>query len=294
MVLLMLANLYGCTGTQSFGTAARPGDTVSLMVGYYPNYSREDFSLNFYDASFNLLDTIPAGDPRIRAYVHTYPDPLSKVVIGYETNQDITPDFPGNNSSPQTESNWGYLMSVGADNSKEWFQNMMIVDLPTSLAPGTVSIVISTPAEPFLALQAIDILSGTGTPNTFGATGSGSLPDGQFQSLERAEHFKVSFSGSTVPHAIEIDMTRDTGVGVAHVVNPRGDIKSINWTDDGTKLKVILMPAKNATLTDINDFKFYVAGEITGLQLDSGVTIPVKGFAADGSDITVSAIITAQ
>lgn len=284
LFITMLTNITGCTGVQSFGIAARPGDTVSLMTGYHSNYSRADFSLKFYDSLDNLITSIPANDPRIRAFVHTYPDPLSKIIIGYETNQDI--------SGPNTETQWGFQTSVATGSDKEWFQSMLIVDLPNTLPLGIATIQVSTTAQPFLALINIDILDSAGSANTFLAKDTGSLSDSQIQSLERANHSTISFTGATIPQAIEINMTHDAdvdngGVGRAYVVNPRGDIKSINWTDDGANLKVVLMPTHNQTLSDMQDFKFYVAGEITGLTL-----VNAQGFDSDGNTVAITASIT--
>jgi len=77
------------------------------------------------------------------------------------------------------------------------------------------------------------------------------------------------------------------GWGLAHVVNPRGDLKSVNWSDDGASLRVLLSPAKGQPLTNIKDYKFYVTGGITGLTLNS-----VQAYDLDGNVVTgVSATI---
>jgi hypothetical protein len=283
-LLALLVNVTGCTGVQSFSTAARSGDTISLMVGYYPEISRGDITVSVYDSSYVLLETIPAGDPRIRAFVQTYPDPLSKAVVGYETNQDID----------GSEASWGYLISTATGYESEWLQSMLIMDLPTGLPLGTANVLLSVPAYPELSTKftSVEILNGSGSSNLFSASGSGDISDQQIQSLERANHYNISFTGATIPHAIEINMTHNAdvdngGVGRAYVVNPRGDIKNINWSDDGINLKVILIPTHDKPLSDMQNFKFYVAGEITGLTL-----VDAQGFDANGNLITITTSVT--
>ena len=83
----------------------------------------------------------------------------------------------------------------------------------------------------------------------------------------------------THSHAIQLTMTHDPdvdigGVGRPFVANPRGDLKTANWEDDGTDLQVLLLPTSGQTLTDMKHFKFYVAGGITNLF------VPVSGVEA--------------
>jgi hypothetical protein len=77
------------------------------------------------------------------------------------------------------------------------------------------------------------------------------------------------------------------GVGRAYVVNPIGYIKNASWTDDGTNMKVILLPVRDGEITTMEDFKFYVAGGITGLQFASGGTslVGAQAFDIDGNPV---------
>ena len=111
--------------------------------------------------------------------------------------------------------------------------------------------------------------------------------------MERVRNDVIIFSGSTVPYAIQLDLTHDPdldngGAGRAHVANTRGDLKNAVWSDDGVNLRIILNPAKGTTLTRIKDFKVYVTGGITGLQL-----VNLKAVDINGNDIPgVTATIT--
>jgi len=104
----------------------------------------------------------------------------------------------------------------------------------------------------------------------------------------------MTFSGSTVPHSIQVDLTHDPdtasgGVGKVQVINTRGDIKSIAWTDDGANLWVLLTPTKGQASLRMKDFKFYVAGDVTGFQvLPSDVsTFDINGNAVSGVTASV-------
>jgi hypothetical protein len=158
--------------------------------------------------------------------------------------------------------------------------------------------------EPPKDTSSLDIVpdeTGVGTggrPNTFsGKLGfvSFGLNEQQMQSMERVDHYTVNFNGSTVPAAIELDFTHATGVGVAHVVNPLGHVKNVTWTDDGTNLKVILLPSVGSSIASLKDFKFYVTGGITGLQFASGGTslsdaqaYDINGSPVIGVDATIN------
>jgi hypothetical protein len=109
----------------------------------------------------------------------------------------------------------------------------------------------------------------------------------------------VTFAGSQVPAAIQLELSHDPdrdavgGSGQAYVVPPRGDLKSFAWTDTGTTMRVLITPTWQKTPEDISRtsgdpetlkwFKFYVAGDITGLQI---VSNSVQAFDSDGGPVT--------
>jgi hypothetical protein len=81
------------------------------------------------------------------------------------------------------------------------------------------------------------------------------------------------------------------GSGQACVVPPRGELSSFAWTDTGTTMRVLITPTWHKPVEDVartsSDpeslkwFKFYVAGNVTGLQVDS-----VQAFDSDGGPVT--------
>jgi hypothetical protein len=114
----------------------------------------------------------------------------------------------------------------------------------------------------------------------------GRMSANHLRALERVESRMVTFSGEMLPYAIQVDFRhepdRDSGgTGKAHVVNPRGDIKNISWSSDGTHLRVALLPSGDGGVGNLLDFKFYIAGGVTGLQVED-----VRAYDAEGNLLT--------
>ncbi|MDH5571629.1 MAG: hypothetical protein OEY89_07680, partial [Gammaproteobacteria bacterium] len=200
-------------------------------------------------------------------------------------NQDITP-------FAQTYALGTNFYTAG---DKDWWQTVVFVDLPSSLATGATDISISNVAGDSV-VSSLNIIDGIGQPELFDVDQNGPMNLDQLSVLERIEHFVVSFSASIIPHAIQVDFNHDPdaangGTGKAYVSNPRGDLKSITWNDDGTNLRVLLTPAQLQSVSDIKDFKFYVSGGITNLASNNIVAVDINGNPVPG--VTVE-IITAR
>lgn len=274
-LLFLLTFLTGCTGIQTFGIAARAGDTVALALGWNQAISRQNLIVTITAADYTPYTYNP-GDPAIRAIINNYPDPVSNLVVGTETGQNIAGQ----------ETIWGALIGSVTAGDKDWSQSIVLLDLPLGMALGTATVDVSTTDGLVIAPISIEILAGNGSPHTFSNQEGLTISAGHLKSLERSAHYTITFLGSAVPHAIQLDLVHDPdanngGVGRAYVVNPRGDIKNINWSDDGVNLRVIMLPVKNQTLSDLLHFKFYIAGGITGLQ-----TPVVQAFDINGNEVT--------
>ena len=171
---------------------------------------------------------------------------------------------------------------------RDWWQTLVFVDLPATLPTGITEVYIYTgdslaPTENVSSL--LEITTGTGRPHNFEAAVLGPLYDDQFRSIGRVPHYTVTFSGSTLPHAIQVDLSHDPdanngGVGKAHVVNALGYVKNVAWNDDGTNMRVIITPARESIIQDMLDFKFYVAGGVTNLAV-----VSVHAFDINGEEI---------
>jgi hypothetical protein len=292
-LVLLVAVLAGCSGTRTFHDYARAGDTVAIGAGWKHHMQRDNIQVTITDAGSPPTVTVYSpGAPAVRGSINFYPDPISSLVISDRIGQHVTP------SSLQ----YANLINQQSTNyDRDWWETVIFVDLPDSMALGdaTIDIVdLNSPASE-TASSVVTIVpddTGTGaggTANLFSAK----LPpfvfnmvDSHFRSMERVEHYTVSFSGPTVPHAIQIDLLHDqdqahggTG-GVPYVVNPTGHIKNVSWAPTGTSgtaTRVIMTPAEYGEKLTMNDFKFYIAGGVKNLSLGS-----IEAFDINGDLIT--------
>jgi len=277
-ILVLSLLVLGCSGVQTYPGVARAGDTVSIAAGWKHGFSRDNITVTITDADANTIVYLP-GDPAIRAVINMYPDPVSSILVSEETNQDLTP-------YAQTYS--AVVNTNVTNDDKDWWETSVFLDLPSVLALGSASIDISSIAgESASAL--LEIIGGTGGAESF-QTEFGTLNINQLASMERVSHYVVSFNGSTIPYGIQVEFSHlpdssNGGTGIAYVVNPRGDLKNVSWSDDGNNLKVLIVPSRTKYLSTMNDFKFYVAGGITGLIVTNVQAVdntgnPITGVAA--------------
>jgi len=283
-ILLLILFVAGCSGTRSFHEYARAGDTVAIAAGWKENFSRDRITVYITPSDGSPDIVIGPDDASIRAVVNFYPDPLSSIVVSNRTGQDITP-------SAQL---YGDLVKNNFTNGgKDWFQTMVFLDLPATLPTGITNIYMEDPNGVF-AQSTLEIVSGTGASNTFSAESAGPLTRNHLAVMERASYYKISFAGSTVPYAIQLDLTHApdkdaSGVGKAYAVNPISGIKNVNWTDDGVSMRVILTPSANTALTNFSDFRFYIAGGIQNLSTVVTTAYDVNGNVVPGVVVTLVA-----
>jgi hypothetical protein len=184
------------------------------------------------------------------------------------------------------------LLNNVTNQDKDWMETTIFLDLPATVPVGSATIEITGPTGPVTPTPiGLEILPGAGSPNPF-AGPSGNLTAEQVATLERADAYTITFTtftGSPVPHAIQLELSHTSGVGTPWVVNPRGDLKNVAWTDTGSTLRVVLTPANGQTLQQMAHFKFYVAGGITGLTVSIGSP---KAYDINGNPISgVTAVI---
>ena len=284
-LLAVLFLMSGCAGVKTFPNGLRAGETAALAAGWKHTFTKTNVTVTITPSGGSPV-VIPAGDPAIRGVVNFYPDPVSWLVVGTETGQSS-----GFNSG----STYGNILKNNFTNGdNDWWQTTVFVDIPPGLPTGTAQIDISDPAGE-TASSTVEILPGSGTPDEFSAELNGPLNPTQMAALGRADHFVVDFSGAVVPYAVQIEMSHDPdaasgGAGKVYVVNPRGDIKGLSWTDNGTRLRVLLVAARDTGVESLTDFKFYVAGGVTGLQVQA---VDVLSFDSSGNALTgVSAAVT--
>jgi hypothetical protein len=283
--LLLVLVLTGCAGEKTFHEYARAGDTVAVAAGYQHYFTRDNITVTLTPDGGSPV-VIPANDPALRGSINMYPDPLASMMVSRETAQDLTIFAQ---TYAQTTS------AVFTGRNKDWWQTVVFIDLPTTIPTGMLTVEITNPEGEY-AWSTLEVIPGTGSPNTFTAYGSTELLTNHIKAMERVPHYEISFSRATdgsLPYAIEASFTHDAdvdngGVGRAHVVNPRAEFKALMWNDDGINTRVIMIATRGIPIDHEKDFNFYVAGGITNLSL-----VTVKAYDIDGNELTgVTATIT--
>ena len=266
--------LGGCAAMNVAPRAVRGGDSILVPAGRSKSLSRQNMTVTITPATGSSIKYGP-NDPNVRAVVNLYPDPVSRLLVGSETGQSL-----GSNAA-----DYGAAISRQvADQDKDWWQTLVYLDLPQNLSLGIASINISGPdgsatSEGLL----VEIIPGVGSPGNLveGSLITAQQTESMIRSLERAEHRTVAFGGPTVPHSIQIELSHTPGQGKAWVVNPRGDVKNVVWSDTGSTLRVLLTPTHGETLEHLAHFKFYVAGGLTNLQITA-----LKAYDVNGNPVT--------
>ena len=276
---ILSLSIIGCAGTRTFNEYARAGDTVAIPAGWMQHLSPDNITVTITPSS-GVPIIYPPNDPSVKAIVNMPIDPLSSMVVSRETGIEHTPNARTYSSVIQ----YNYTSF-----DKDWWQTVVFLDLPLSLPLGRARIdVDNTDGEhSFMTLEIID---GVGKPHTFSAQSLGPMTDVQRQSLLRVDHYTINFSGSVVPRSIQVDLSHDAdvdngGVGRVHVVNPIGYVKNAAWSDDGFTTRVLLTPARESSIQEFSDYKFYVAGGVENLAVaqlrafdDAGM--PLNGVSA--------------
>jgi len=277
--LLAILVSMGCAGTRTFHQLARAGDTVVVAGGWKHHFTKDNITVEIQPADSGPSIFYPPNDPHVPVITNFYPDPLSSLIMSRQTGQSLTPYALTYADSVNT-----YF----TDGDNDWWQTAVFVDLPDSLPEGLTTLIVTDP-EGETATSTVNIVAGTGQPHSFRAEVLGAMSDDQLASLSRVDHYTVSFETTTdVPEAIQIDLCHDpdvdhSGVGRAYVVNPIGYLKNAHWANQpsGTAVRVILLPTRSGEITQMLDYKFYVAGGVTNLGVSS-----IQAFDADGYPVS--------
>lgn len=290
-VLSIVFLATGCSGVKTFTTAARSGETVVLAMGWQQHLKRANMTVTIIDSSGAKTVYMP-GDSHVRGIVNLYPDPVSRAVVGHATGQQL--GSRGDDLGIWVEE----FVTMG---DPDWWQTSMLLDLPQPMASGSASLVFSDSTGISLNSMAIEILPGVSNSNLFdiyypwgGTTAFISDFSQAIGAMERAENVMVSFStyqdvngNDVVPYSIQVEFSHTPDVGKAWVVNPRGDLKSIVWSDDGANLKVMITPANGKKLDAIVKEKFYISGGITGLSPPTVKAYDINGNRLSGITATI-------
>jgi hypothetical protein len=274
-VLLFL--IGACASLKPFHEYARAGDSIAIPVGKQPEFNRDNITVTITPSSGSPL-VLAATDPAVRAVINFYPDPVSSILVSNDINEDIT-------SGAQL---YHELTYNTAAQENDWFQTIVFLDIPAGIPTGQAQIAISIPGGP-THTSTIQIIDGVGTANGYNAYFEGAtlkLNEDMLRSLSRVSHTVVDVVSATLPYAVEMTFTHDPditigGTGKYSVINPTSGRKTLQWSDDGTNLKVILLEAHAGSISEVKDFKYYIAGSASNLQLNS-----VNGYDSTGAEIS--------
>lgn len=277
LVLIGVFLLSACSGVQTYPNRASAGDTVTIGLGWQKAFKRDNTTVRITPASGPVI-TMEPGNPALRALINFYPDPVSYLLVGRETDQDENFNYGAT---------YGYMIDTyftGGD--KDIWQTAAFIDLPETLPLGDALIELENDVG-VTASSTVLIVSGNGSPDQFDAKHNGPLTSLQLSSLERSPHAEISFSGVSIPYAIEVSISHSPdsehgGNGKAYVVNPRGDIKNVHWSSTGSTLKVHIIPTRLSVLDNFKDFKFYLAGGVENPVINEVKAYDIDGYPVQG------------
>lgn len=243
MLLAFCAWLTGCAAVQTFPTAARSGDTISVMIGGSEQARKNTVTVTLTDSAGGQHDLQALGLVRsvfnLRADGRAYGTHYSSYLESY----------------------------ISWSNRHEPVQTVLVADLPQGLPAGTATLAVrlnvtdnSSGVSDANNNISIEILPGVGSSNSFDRRSGGETLPADLQALEPAPHAKLTFGTGTVIGAaalvIEVDQSvvnmNDLNVYVPEAT-VRGSFtdpgafgdkqRMVYWRQDGDRLYIdILAP----------------------------------------------------
>lgn len=266
--------LCACTGVQTYPNIAQSGDTISLALGWQKRFKRANTTVTITPSVGEDIVYLP-GSPELRAIINFYPDPVSNLVVGTKTQND---------TFFKSGKTYGLLINAGTGGDEDWWQTVAFVNLPSLLSVGEANIEFTNNVGDTVS-SVVNIVGGSGGAEPFDTQGNGPLNDIQLASLERSSNFEVTINSAVIPYAVEMEFLHTEK---ARVVNPN-DLKNIIWTDNGSVLKVMLLPASSEPLSNLHEFKYYITGAAANefMQNIQELTLQsVKAYDINGNIVT--------
>ena len=180
--------LSGCTSVNTFPNIARPGDTVSFMVGGSALARKENVSVALTDSGGQVFDLQALG--------------LVRSVFNLRADGRAV----GQHYSPYLDSyiSWAF--------GHEPLQTVMVADLPTNTTPGqaTLTVTLNALAENGLTDNSsgvgagpfnvsLEVIPGSGVAEQFIHPTLGGNPPVDFTQLETAPNAQISFGTGSTP-----------------------------------------------------------------------------------------------
>lgn len=285
LVLCAWTLLSGCTSVNTFSSIARPGDTVSLMIGGSERANKNSVSATFTDATGRSWDLKAQG--------------LVRSVFNLRTDGRAN----GAHYSPYLDSyvSWMY--------GHEPLQTVLVADLPLDAALGQGNLSISVNANdnssgvgsPFNVK--LEIIPGLGAAEQFLNKKLGGNEPADFTRLETAPNAKVTFgTGATFIGAVSLVIDFNETVVNPNDLNVyvpestvRGDFlnpgafgktqRMVYWHQDGLKLYVDIIAPQGIDPRYLQLFVVHPPG-LAGSPAFSILSAQVYGI--DGNAIAVT------
>lgn len=275
LVALFIGNIIGgCVAVKTFPNNVRAGETAVISAGWKHHFSANNITVTI-TPSVGVPIVYWPGNPAIRGVVNFYPDPLSSILVSKEIGQNIT----FNALTYEF-----YIANVFTNGDRDWWQTSVYVDLPTTLPLGPATIDITNPEGESVS-SVVQIIDGIGSPDEFDGEFVGVLGSDHIAAMARVDNYSVSLNGSTVPYAAQLKLSHSAAS--THVVNPRGDIKNVSWSDNSGILNIIVTPAKGALLSDMKDFKIYIYADTGPVTINTVEAFDIDGNIVPGVTATI-------
>jgi hypothetical protein len=290
IILAGLLFLAGCTAVNTFPTIARPGDTVSIMVGGSAKARKANLSAVLTDARGNVFDLQQLG--LVRSVFNLRADGRA---IGTH-----------------------YLSYIEAYRSwysgHEPLQTVMVTNLPSMVAPGMATIKMSwvgvtdnssDAGNPFYL--SLEIIPGSGTPNQFLRQDAQGISAANLSQLETAPNAKVGFgTGATLIGAASLVIDFNETIVNPNDLNlyvPESTVRGsyadpgafgktqrmVYWHQDGHNLYVDIVAPQGI---DPRYLQFYVVHP-QGLAGSPAFSIlSAQVYGTDGYPIGVTPVLT--
>lgn len=285
LVLCGWTLLSGCTSVNTFPAIARPGDTVSFMVGGSAQARMANVSATLTDASGQVFDLRALG--LVRSVFNLRAD-------GRAYGQHYSPYIDGNIS-------WLF--------GHEPLQTMMVTDLPPTAAAGqaTLSVAFSgvsdnssgTGSAPFTVN--FEIIPGIGASEQFKHLASNGDAPADFSRLETAPYARIGFAAgltpigaaslviafdNTVVSSTDLDLYVPESTVRDYTTNAFGKTqRMVYWRQDGQKLYVDIVAPQGIEPRYLQFFVVHPRG-LTGSPAFSILSAQVYG--TDGNAIAAT------
>jgi hypothetical protein len=279
-----------CTSVNTFPNIARPGDTVSFMVGGSAQARKENISVTLNDAGGQVFDLQALG--------------LVRSVFNLRADGRAV----GTHYSPYLDSyiSWAF--------GHEPLQTVMVADVPGNAAPGLATLTValngitdnsSGVGSPFNVT--LEIIPGSGSSEQFLHPTLGATPPVDFIRLETAPNVQVSFGTGVTPigaASLVIDFD-ETAVNPADInlyapeSTVRGDYSNpgafgktqrmVYWHQDGQSLYVDIIAPQGI---DPRYLQFHVVHPPGLIGSPAFNILSAQVYGTDGNPIDVVPVLT--